>query len=556
MRRKRRYGIGAGICMTAVVFWGCGLQPQPGQAEVTMSEEKTVTQQASMITIEIDGKIIESKQPYCEADGDIMIPVKMLTEEFGCLVRYYEGSRLEVEKNTRIINMTIGSSELSYADGTVQLQNSLAEKEETLYIPGEAIALGLYYDYDWDSENNRAVFSDMRSDIPSLPASYDMRQTQKAPQVRDQGDMGTCWAFASCEAMESSLLPGESKVFSVDHMSLDSHFKQSQAIGGDYTMALAYLASWRGPVLESSDPYGDNQTDNTLLPVKHVQEVQILPKRDTEKIKEAVYLYGAVQSSFYSALTNSKSHSEYYNQAANAYYYTGEEVMNHDIVIVGWDDDFPKENFTIMPEGNGAFLCQNSWGNEFGESGYFWVSYYDKNIGNYSVSYTRIDDIDNYSNIYQSDLCGWVGQIGYEKEESYLANVYTSQKEEQLKAVGFYATGANTEYEIYIIPQFTGTDSIQLDQPVAAGSFENIGYYTVDLEVPAALSAGIEFAVVVKIRTPGSQYPVAVEYAAANSSAENADITDGHGYISQDGGSWQRIEEKYNCNLCLKAYTD
>ena len=79
--------------------------------------------------------------------------------------------------------------------------------------------------------------------------------------------------------------------------------------------------------------------------VKHVQEIQILPSKDYEKIKEAVYLYGGVQSSLYTSLKNYKSRSVYYNQENNAYCYIGPDKPNHDSVIIGWDDNYPKENF-------------------------------------------------------------------------------------------------------------------------------------------------------------------------------------------------------------------
>lgn len=96
--------------------------------------------------------------------------------------------------------------------------------------------------------------------------------------------------------------------------------------------------------------------------------------------------------------------------------------------------------------------------------------------------YTDIEDVDNYDNIYQTDLCGWVGQLGYNKESAYGANVYTADSDETVKAVGFYATGKNTEYEIYIVPEFTGTDSLKKGQRAASGKLENAGYYTIDLK--------------------------------------------------------------------------
>ena len=47
-----------------------------------------------------------------------------------------------------------------------------------------------------------------------LPPSYDYRKEGRAPGVKNQQDLGTCWAFASLGALESSLLPQESWDFS------------------------------------------------------------------------------------------------------------------------------------------------------------------------------------------------------------------------------------------------------------------------------------------------------------------------------------------------------
>ena len=49
----------------------------------------------------------------------------------------------------------------------------------------------------------------------------------------------------------------------------------------------------------------------------------------------------------------------------------------------------PRQIFRTQPEGNGAWLCMNSWGTGFGDGGYFWVSYYDSNVGIYNAAYTK-----------------------------------------------------------------------------------------------------------------------------------------------------------------------
>ena len=94
-----------------------------------------------------------------------------------------------------------------------------------------------------------------------IPTKYDLRDRARVSAIRNQGTYGTCWSFAALSAMESVLLPEQDYQFSVDHMTLNNGFHLTQDDGGEYTMGMAYLASWKGPVLEKDDPYGDNKND-------------------------------------------------------------------------------------------------------------------------------------------------------------------------------------------------------------------------------------------------------------------------------------------------------
>lgn len=206
-------------------------------------------------------------------------------------------------------------------------------------------------------------------------------------------------------------MPEEKYDFSEDNMVWNSGYFGAQYDGGDYTRAISYLASWRGPVLEEDDVYGDGINNSDAGVVKHVQEAQIIESKNLEAVKKAVFLYGGVESSLYTSMSYAGERSMYYNDKNYSYCYIGTKKPNHDVVIIGWDDNYSKDNFSVSLEGNGAFICVNSWGDSFGDDGLFYVSYYDSNIGIHNVVYTRVEDNDNYDNIYQSDLCGWVGQL-------------------------------------------------------------------------------------------------------------------------------------------------
>jgi C1A family cysteine protease len=414
----------------------------------------------------------------------------------------------------------------------------------------------LGYSCSFDITSKTLTTADTSESATIIPSRYDLREKGRVSKIRNQGTYGTCWAFAAASALESTLLPEEPVLFAVDHMTLCNSFNVNQYDGGEYTMGMAYLAAWQGPVYEADDPYGDGVSDESLTAVRHVQEMRIIDGKDYEAIKTAVFKYGGVQTSLYSNLKSSQSESEYFNRETNAYCYIGTEKPNHDVVIIGWDDNYSKDNFTVPLEGDGAFICQNSWGENFGEDGVFYVSYYDTNIGTHNVVYTRVEDTDNYDNIYQSDLCGWVGSLGYEKESIYGANVFTAEQAEEIAAAGFYATGSGTQYEVYVVNNFEDADSLANRKKVAEGTLEQAGYYTIDFSSAVSVEKGERFAIVLYLSTPGATHPLAIEYDAGDDSLAAIDLTDGEGYISVNGNKFTDVDTLQECNLCIKAYTN
>lgn len=492
---------------------------------------------------------------YMDENLNIMVPASALRDSFNCSAHVYEDKELLIEKRSDEIVFQLNNPEISINNEKEEISSSMTYKDGEYYVPIETVADKLNFNYNWNIDENQAVAVNNAEETSILPPQYDLRRKERAPQIKNQGKYGTCWAFAALSAMESALLPEEEEIFAPDHMSLQNSFVLKQADGGEYTMGMAYLTAWQGPVYETDDPYGDGESPDNLEPVNHVQEIQLIDGKDFEKIKEAVFKYGGVQTAIYSALRSSQSSSPYYNSEAYAYCYMGAEKPNHEILIIGWDDNYPKENFKMEVENDGAFICQNSWGENFGDNGAFYVSYYDVNIGNHNVVYTRIEETDNYDNIYQSDLCGWVGQLGYTQDSLYAANVYTAAGKETVKAAGFYATGKETSYELYVVKNFQNEDSLADRVLAASGKVANAGYYTIDFEKGFEVEPGERYAVVLYISTAGSERPMAIEYAADEFTSD-VDLSDGEGYISLRGSQWERTEENQKCNLCLKAYTD
>ncbi len=510
------------------------------------------------LTLMIDNRLYSSKKYdfYMDDNRNIMVPVAILRDVMDCSAHLYEDSKLLVEKHNMNVLLTLEQKEALSTGETYVVSSPLTEINGNYYVSLTDLSKMLGYSYSFSFEENTLIAADTSENISSLPTSYDLRNRYRISAIRNQGRYGTCWAFGALTAMESALLPEASYMFSVDHMSMSNSFNVTQYDGGEYTMGMAYLAAWQGPVYEADDPYGDGETNSDLEAVKHVQEMRIIASKDIAAIKEAVFKYGGVQTSLYSSLKNASSSSKYYNRNTNSYCYIGTTKPNHEVVIIGWDDNYSKDNFSIPLEGDGAFICQNSWGESFGDNGVFYVSYYDTNIGTHNVVYTRIDEVDNYDNIYQSDLCGWVGKMGYEKESMYGANVFTAEKDENVVAAAFYATAPDTEYKVYVVEKFVNEASFEDRILVAEGTLEDAGYYTIDFEQEIPVKAGQKYAVVLYVYTPGATHPMAIEYDSGDKFLDNIILDDGEGYISYTGNQFINVKEKQDCNLCIKAFTN
>ncbi len=509
------------------------------------------------LSVMIDNREYDNQKTnfYMDDNLNIMAPVSILRDALNCSAHIYDETTLLVEKHASEIAFTLNEDLADVNGEEKEISSPLTEKDGEYYVSLSDLAEYLDYSYTWNINDNEASTADTSESTSVIPVSYDLREKGRVPAVRNQGSYGTCWAFAALGAMESALLPEKEVSFAADHMTLCNSFHLTQADGGEYTMGMAYLAAWQGPVYEKDDPYGDGRSDASLKPVAHVQEMQVIDGKDYEKIKEAVFKYGGVQTSLYSAIRSSQSVSAYYNKEKSAYCYIGTERPNHDVLIIGWDDNYSKDNFSVSLEGDGAFICQNSWGSDFGDNGVFYVSYYDTNIGTHNVVYTGIEDVDNYDNIYQSDLCGWVGQLGYKKDSIYGANVFTANGRENLTAASFYATGKDTKYELYVVKNFEDENSFERKEKVASGSLKNAGYYTIDFENEIPVEKGEQYAIVLHITTPDAIYPMAIEYEPEDSNTE-VDLSDGKGYVSSSGSKWVDANTIEECNLCIKAFSN
>lgn len=402
-----------------------------------------------------------------------------------------------------------------------------------------------------------------------FPANYDLRLLGRVSSVKDQNPLGTCWTFGTMGSLESCLLPYEIDDFSENNLKNNNGFDliDRDNYGGTYDMSTAYLARWLGPVSESDDPYNIYSKVSTIYnPVKHVQNVLTLPARsdysDNDNIKYAITNYGAVATD----MCYDDSYS-YYNSATDSYYYNSNSNQNHGVCIVGWDDNYNRYNFNIVPPGNGAFIVKNSWGTDWGQNGYFYVSYYDTKLGTddnhpsgtSNFVFYNAEQPDNYNKNYQYDPLGWVSSVGYGSNTGWFSNIFTSTGNDTLSASSFYVHSASSTYELFAYLNPTnGNPASGTLMDHQTGNVMS-GYHTITLKTPFILTTGDKFSIVVKLTTPGYNYPIPVEYAQYGYS-NKARSGIGQSFASEDGSSWEDIyltadPDMLNPNVCLKAFT-
>ena len=289
------------------------------------------------------------------------------------------------------------------------------EKQKVEIIPEK-------YDVDYDeffskySADNNDEDSLPIDGSTTIPTSFDLRTKFKI-NIENQGPEGNCWIFATLGAMRThlalknslSVTPNLSERhldYLTSNLYTNKNFSRKQGAGGNFTYSLRYFMNDDGPVLESKVPYSNSYSTaaelkklDAMTPDYYVHKTITFP---TVKVKQGVYYNGSKQLTdaevttfrnrvkthimnnggvYCSVRTNSKfadGANKHYNQFDDGTI-DGSECGGHALTIIGWDDNYSKDNFygAFKPKKNGAWLAVNSYGENWGYNGTLWVSYED-----------------------------------------------------------------------------------------------------------------------------------------------------------------------------------
>ena len=231
----------------------------------------------------------------------------------------------------------------------------------------------------------------------SLPTQFDWRNHNGRSYigpVRNQGQCGSCYAFATCAAAEGAYNLANNKYdaecadFSESFIAfclpeLKDYNKYILRCEGGYTNKVLKILLTEGVRNENELPYtpfppGSCSYNNTMSPFKDARRVGC---NDIERIKEVIMTYGVVKASVYaSSAFEAYSGGIYEDQlkscSASPCQYSD---MNHAAALVGWNDD------------EECWILRNSWGTDWGEQGYMRIKYNSAHVG-CSVAYLVTDD--------------------------------------------------------------------------------------------------------------------------------------------------------------------
>ncbi|MFC2099019.1 C1 family peptidase, partial [Bacteroidota bacterium] len=362
---------------------------------------------------------------------------------------------------------------------------------------------------------------------------------------------GNCTVFSSIGSIESRWLKmGYPEVdLSEQNFAACLGFNEENwgfGQGHNQFICSAYLTRLKGPVLEKDDPYNIDVHPciSGLVPPALVPDSRWLPVRDFELLKHTIYYYGAVYVGIYWDVSGNS-----FRDSDDTYYYFGFSEPNHAVLVCGWDDDI------VTAGGTGAWIVKNSWGTDWADDGFFYISYQDIQFaGDEMAFFPKRWETNDVDTVFKHDELGFTGTFtAPNTSEFFELAKFNASSSHLVTHVGVCVPESETVLDFTIYDDFDGTN---LSNPIASrkGLYVEIpGIYT--FELPAMVNG--DFYVEVRRESGVEQVVYPIEHADTGFSDPAIYDPDVNWFKLSKTGEWKSTffeATGLKFNLTVRAY--
>lgn len=426
-------------------------------------------------------------------------------------------------------------------------------------------------------------------------------------EIKNQMNTSSCWAFSILSSMETNmaLRHGEYRQFSERHMVYATSrkfidgtnyngFNKQAKDNGLHEIGLAYLTNGQGAVLEKNMPFENNEKPIYLSNINkqrdtYVSEYEKLPSiyKNINADKTITYhdgmgtvyseeevkairnhIKGTIKQSGGIAAVTLSSETDYYNESnplnATGYFCDDNEaIRDHGFTIIGWDDNYKKENFyhKHRPTSDGAYIVLNSYGEDSFNNGIIYVSYEDVLIET-SLYVIKETTNEEYNNLYQHDFFGGAAYIGTDRlSVGYYANVF-ERDDNEIELLDYVGVTVLDYVKLNIFVNPVGDGLKQKDLiKVASTETLNPGYYKIPID-PIQLTTN-EFSIMVEQISENNRFYITLEPHIPNTPYDVVSAERGNSKVSLNGETWYDLSyfdvedllDIEKSDICIKGFT-
>jgi len=283
----------------------------------------------------------------------------------------YSGKEDLLRKKIYIVNsQKVLQHNRRFAEGLTSYQMEMNHFGDIAHAEFRAMMNGFKGNYNETKATQGAMF--LSVNFMAVPKEVDWRKHGYVTPVKNQGQCGSCWAFSATGALEGQHFRKTGKLVSLSEQNLvdcSGKFGNEGCNGGLMDQAFDYVKENGGLDSENSYPYEGQDAKCRFkkdgVGATDLGHVDVVPVGDENKLKEALATIGPISV----AIDASHESFQFYAKGVYDEKDCSSEELDHGVLAVGYGTE----------NGTDYFLVKNSWGEEWGDTGYIKMSRNKKN---------------------------------------------------------------------------------------------------------------------------------------------------------------------------------